>query len=92
MQPPAGDQFDDVQDHLAFPEGVKGGGDGPQVVGEGAHEHEVVAQPEEFAQQHPDHLGPLRYGNAGQLFHGHHIGQIVGRPGQVIDPIGVGMN
>ena len=28
--------------------------------------------------------------DAGQLLHGHHIGQVVGRPGQIVHPVGVG--
>ena len=36
------------------------------------------------------HLGPLRHRDAGQGLHRHDIGQVVGRPGQVVHPVGVG--
>ncbi len=90
VQPAAGDQFDDVQNHFAFTEGVERGGHGAHVMGIGAQPDQMVAQAEQLAEQHADALGARGHLDAGQLLHGHHIGQVVGRPGQIVHPVGVG--
>ena len=59
-------------------------------MGIGAKPNQVITQPEKFAEHDPDHLGSLGHPDAGQLFHRHHVGQVIGSPGQVVHPIGVG--
>ncbi len=90
MQPPAGDQFDNIEDHLPFAEGIKVRCHGPEVVGVGRKPNQMVAEAKELAEHHPDHLGALGDFDIGQRFDRQEIGQIIGRPGQIVDPRQIG--
>jgi len=90
MEPPPGDELNDVENHLPFGERIEIGGHGADVMGIGGEPDQVIAQPEQLAEQHPDDLGAFGNLDVRKRFHGHHVGEIVGGPGQVVHPRAVG--
>src|SRR5690606_5757459 len=86
----AGDGLDHLVRPLPVGEGEEHRGHGADVLDEGAQEQQVVLDTEELGHHDADHIDPLRHLDAGQLFHGEHIGQVVHHPAEVVDPVGIG--
>ena len=90
MQSPAGDKLHNVHYHLTFAKHIKIGRHGADIMGIGAKPHQMITQPEKFAEHHPDYLGTFGYRDSRQGFHRHNIRKVIGGTGQVIDAIRIG--
>ena len=62
----------------------------PQSWAKVASADQVVVEPEQLRQHDPDELGPVRHLDVGQGLHRQQVRQVVGHPGQVVHPVGVG--
>jgi len=58
-------------------------------MGERGKPDQVIVEPEEFTEHHPNALGPIRHPDSGKGFDGQEVGQIVGCSVHIIHPVGV---
>ena len=86
----SGKVLGEVVDFFPFREGVEKNRHRPAIHGKNAHAEQVTGNAGHLTANQADHLPTRRQGPIQQLFHRHHVGDIVCQRGKVIQPVRVG--
>ena len=89
-QPGAAELLEHVQEDLSFPEGPEEHGHRADIEGLGAEPEEVPDDALHLRHDGADIFGPDRHGDIEELFHGPHIGIVVGHGADIVEPVRMG--
>jgi hypothetical protein len=81
--------LEEIEDRVAFAEGIEEGRDSADVDGVGREPHQVRRQPLQLGKDHSDVGGAWRDRDAEELLHGDTEALIIGRRRNVIHPVGM---